>query len=130
MTPERSADAFVAQGRLAKAEEFEAAAELFFEGDGAGDHRDAYVTLAVHAGIAAADVICIRRLARYSPTGTHAETVALLEKAQSGAGRHLERLLALKSKAGYAHRPVSASDVLVARRCSAALVEIARTMRG
>ena len=58
-----AADASVRRGRLAKAEQFAtAAAELRHSSDGAADLDDVYVTLCVHAGIAAADVICARKL--------------------------------------------------------------------
>jgi len=50
-------------GRLAKAKQFMEAAD-FIEtlADDATDVADAYVTLCVHTGIAAADVICCARL--------------------------------------------------------------------
>ena len=48
---------------MAKAKQFVEAAETVESlADDANDVADAYVTLCVHAGIAAADVICCKRL--------------------------------------------------------------------
>ena len=45
------------------------------------DVRDAIVTLYVHGGIAAADVICCKRLGQYSLGGdSHTEAAGLPEK--------------------------------------------------
>lgn len=41
--------------------------------DEAADVSDAYVTLLVHAGIAAADVICCQRLGEHALGDSHAE---------------------------------------------------------
>ena len=121
--PERIATAREGDVRLAKARQFaEAAAVLYDENGGKADLPDAYVTQAVHAGIAAADVICIRRLGRYSATGSHDEAVALLTSADRSLGKHLHRLLALKTKAGYSTSHVSSSDVEMARRAHTALL--------
>lgn len=122
MTP-RDADAAMAASRLRKAQEFADAAEIFVEPSGAIESRDAFVTLAVHAGIAAADSICIRRLGRYSPTGGHADSVAILASADAESAKHLDRLLKLKTKAGYSARPVTAVEADSALRSCRALVE-------
>lgn len=54
-------------GRLAKAQQFWSAAQTIeaFAGDETSV-SDAYTTLAVHAGIAAADVICCARLGQHA----------------------------------------------------------------
>ena len=63
-----AADASMRRGRLAKAEQFTtAAADLRHSPGGTADLDDVYVTLCVHAGIAAADVICASKL------GVHAQ---------------------------------------------------------
>lgn len=82
MTPPRSADAAIRTGRWAKAKQFADAADLNLplndhDDPGAGD---IYVTLAVHAGIAASDVICIGALGMYSATGAHEEALTLVGK--------------------------------------------------
>jgi hypothetical protein len=46
--------------------------------DEAADVADAYVTLLVHAGIAASDVICCARLGEHAQGDNHVEAVALL----------------------------------------------------
>lgn len=109
MTPSRPADAAVKAGRWAKAQAFADAAELHrpTEEPGQDGATDVYVTLAVHAGIAAADVICIGALGEYSPTGAHDEGLVLVGKVDRTARISLSRLLGLKTKAGYTHRPVS-----------------------
>lgn len=54
-------------GRLAKARQFaDAAHDVLALAGEADDVADAFVTLAVHAGIAAADVICCVRLGRHA----------------------------------------------------------------
>lgn len=77
MTPSRPADATVRAGRWLKAQQFAEAADLHRPVDDAGAPQggDIYVTLAVHAGIAAADVICIGALGEYSATGAHDEAL-------------------------------------------------------
>jgi len=49
----------------------------------------------------------------------------MLRRADPDAAKHLERLLALKTEAGYAHRPVASDDVARARRAHEALLDIA-----
>jgi hypothetical protein len=56
----------------------DAAALLHGAESGVADAPDAYVTLAVHSGIAAADVICIRRGLGYNASGSHEESLKLL----------------------------------------------------
>lgn len=89
------------------------------------DVGDSYITLAVHAGIAASDVICMARLGEYSASGSHDEAVALLKKVAPDASKHLARLLSLKTKAGYTHRPATLSDVRTANRSLKALLAAA-----
>jgi hypothetical protein len=86
-------------GPLAKAKQFLAAADVI-EPSEADDITDAYVTLCVHGGIAAADVICCARLGRHHQGDNHVEAVGLLNKAGgSDAAKRLNVLLGLKSKA-------------------------------
>jgi hypothetical protein len=111
---------------LSKAHQFaEAAAVLYDEARGTTEHPDAYVTQAVHSGIASADTICIRRLGEYSATGAHDEAIALLGKADKGLAKHLVRLLGLKTKAGYSTSHVSNADIEAARRAHLSLLESA-----
>ncbi|PPF52848.1 hypothetical protein C5B94_11430 [Clavibacter michiganensis] len=130
MTPPRDAGRIEADARFRKARRFGDAAELFADSasDDVDEFGDAYVTLAVHAGIASGDVISILANGEYSPTGSHQESVAVLRRASPDAAKHLDRLLSLKTMAGYALRPVSADDVAKARRAHEALLDIASGM--
>jgi hypothetical protein len=89
------------------------------------DIADAYVTLCVHAGIAAADVMCCARLGRHARGDDHGSAVALLERAGPDLAKHLRVLLGLKTKAGYTAIPVSGSDHIRAGRAARALVDAA-----
>lgn len=94
----RSCSPEVRHGRLAKAEGFLQAAEDVSTLDDSGELHDAVVTLYVHAGIAAADVICCARLGLHATGDNHAEAVALLTKAGAASHRYLATLLGLKTK--------------------------------
>ena len=73
--------------------------------DQADDVVDAYMTLLVHAGIAAADLICCARLGEHALGTDHGEAVALLKQAAGAkTSGHLSTLLAVKTKAGYTIR--------------------------
>jgi hypothetical protein len=63
------ADTATIEGRLRKAEQFMEGAETIRDlADDERDVGDAYVTLCIHAGIAAADVICSIALGASSET--------------------------------------------------------------
>jgi len=117
------------QGRMRIAEQFHTAAELIEEFTGeAGEStiNNAYVTLCVHAGIAAADVICSARLGEYALGEDHKAAAALLTKIDKTLGQALARLLALKTPAEYQPNSVSRQHVLTAKRQSDRLVFAAR----
>lgn len=128
MTPTRPADAAIRAGRWRKAQHFAEAAEACrpVAGPDAHEDGDAYVTLAVHAGIAAADVLCIARLGVYSPTGAHDEALQLLGRAEPRARAALGRLLASKTKAAYTHNPISHAEVVASERALTQLMDLAR----
>jgi hypothetical protein len=123
----QTCDAVMRRGRLGKAEQFLSAAdtvrESAFEGDAVAD---AYVTLCVHSGIAAADVICCARLGLHAQGDNHTDAVALLKTAAPEVARHLHTLLGLKTKSGYSHLPVSAEDFKRAARAVEVLIDEAR----
>ena len=122
---ERPCSSEVRAGRLAKAKQFLAAADLIEPAE-ADDIADAYVTMCVHAGIAAADVICCARLGRHHQGENHAEAVGLLKKAGANdAAKRLAALLNLKSKAAYTHLPSSTADAKRAGRAASDLVQMA-----
>ncbi|MBA3809660.1 MAG: hypothetical protein H0X28_14905 [Solirubrobacterales bacterium] len=115
---------------MRKAEQFHEAAETIreFAGD---EHEvsDAYVTLCVHAAVAAADVICCIALGEHAVGENHDEALGLLEKTRPGGkelAKSLGTLLAMKTRAGYSHRPASAQDAKRAQRHVERLVTVAR----
>ena len=88
----------VREGRLRKGEGFLQAADDIGLSHHAGELRDAVVTLYVHAGIAASDVICCARLGKHSTGDNHAEAIALLKAANARSAKHLATLLSVKTK--------------------------------
>lgn len=131
MTP-RDCDDTVTRGRLKKAKQFAEAAEVVGAlADDETDVRDAVVTLLVHAGIAASDVICCKRLGQFAiGADSHDEVAKLLEKVREPDGeqlsKELSKLLKVKTKAGYTHRAVSNDDLKKARRAAGKLLQAAR----
>lgn len=97
-------------------------------GESDTDLSNACVTLWVHAGIAAADVICCAHLGQYSRGQDHSAAVDLLKQVDAKAASHLGRLLGLKTRAGYSPKTIGRSDVLAARRAGEALIELARSL--
>lgn len=95
----RRADQFVDDANLVR--------DLADEG---GETADVYVTLCVHAGIAASDVICCARLGEHAKDEDHNEAIALLSKADKDSAKHLRTLLSMKTKAGYSHTAAAADD--------------------
>jgi hypothetical protein len=117
----------VRRGRLAKAEQFFEAADMVDAlADGERDLSDAYVTLCVHAGIAAADVICCARLGYHARGESHDEARALLAKVDTDSAHALAALLGMKTKAGYSAIPAGAADRRRAGRSAHKLLERAR----
>jgi hypothetical protein len=131
MTPRTiKADEAMRRGRLVKAEQLaDAAVAVDLLADEATDVADAYVTLCVHAGIAAADVVCAARLGEYSRGENHDEAVALLSAVDKNLAGHLRALLNMKTLAGYSYSPVNADRARRAERAMAVLLEAARATR-
>ncbi len=124
------ADDRVRRGRLAKAEQFaDAAGVVHALADEASDVADAYVTLCVHAGIAAADTVCAARLGRCARGEDHGSAVTLLARAEPSAAPHLRALLGMKTLAGYSHQPVSRDRAVRAGRAMEVLLGAARSAR-
>ena len=125
MNPQALDSAF-RNGRLIKAREFAATAALLFdEASRNSEHGDAYVSLAIHSGIASSDVICAAKLNEYSTSDSHAAAVALLKKAHADAAPLLSKLLSMKTKSGYGHRLVSLAEIRSAQSCHNKLLLIA-----
>ena len=116
-------------GRRARAEQFLEAAELVdVLEDPDQDLAAAFITLCVHAGIAASDVICCTRLGHHASGQDHTEAVRVLETADQSVSGSLDVLLRLKTPAGYSHKPISGDDRKRARRAATSLVERMRTL--
>lgn len=110
-------------GRQDKAKQYAVAAEALSEDDTLGD---AYVTNCVHAGIAAADVICCARISEHSVGENHNDAADLLAPtAPDGRelANHLRTLLSMKTKAGYGAQLVGRTECVRAGRAMAALVD-------
>lgn len=119
------------RGRMRKAEQFLLAAEIIAEvldQQDDPDVSDAYVTLCVHAGIAASDVACCKRLGVHSKGQDHAAAIGLLGQVDRKASQQLGVLLDMKEKSGYSARPVSGTDCKKAGRAATSLVELARNL--
>lgn len=89
----RECDSAVVQGRARKAQQFWDAAQLvreFAEDD--ADISDVFVTLCVHAAIAAADVICCAALGEHAQGDNHSEAVNLLSSVDRAAGKGCSHL--------------------------------------
>lgn len=79
----------MARGRLRKARQFlDAAVTIRDFADDEASIGDAFVTLCVHAGIAAADAICCYALGEHARGDSHQEALQLLKKVKpDGAER-------------------------------------------
>jgi hypothetical protein len=83
----RPCDAATAAGRLPKADQFLEAAETIREfADDEAQIGDAYVTLCVHAGIAAADVLCCAAFGVHAIGDDHNGAAELLGRVRPGGG--------------------------------------------
>lgn len=128
MTPKRdnvrtvAADRVVAQGRLAKAKQFLRVAEDARALAEDEEISDAVVTLYVHAGIAAGDAICAGAIGRHAKGQDHQDAVSLLASVDKQASILLGALLGMKTRAGYGHDPISATNMVRAERAATALV--------
>lgn len=119
-------DSAFKNGRLLKAREFASTASVLFDdATRNSDHGDAYVTMAIHSGIASSDVICAAKLGEYSAADSHSAAVALLKKANPEAASLLSKLLSLKTKSAYGHRAVTAAEVRSAESTHKKLLDIA-----
>lgn len=122
----KDCDSATRAGRLHKARQFmNAATTIETLADDDTDVADAYVTLCVHAGIAADDVICCARLGKHAQGDDHASAVGLLHTASPDDAKHLRTLLGMKTKAGYTSVPVSSSEHKRAGRAAKTLLEAA-----
>lgn len=129
MTPKklttRRADAAQAKARRVLAAKYLEVAELISREDGAA--VNVCVGLAVLAGIAAGDAICIAATGERYAGHDHAAAAELLERVDAGTGKRLRQLVGLKPSSHYGEGLLSDVDCKTALRCAAALVKEART---
>lgn len=126
MASTRSCSEAVRRGRLAKAKKFHLGAELLADiGDDDHDLADAFVTLCIHAGIAAADVICCARLGRHAQGDNHADAVDLLGSVNGPLATSLDTLLKLKTRSAYSELNATPSDRRRAKRAADKLLSVA-----
>lgn len=117
----------VRKGRRAKAEQFWfAATSIRKHLDDGQDLGDAFVTLCIHAGIAAADVVCCAVLNEHAHGESHSEAVALLRQADPALQNHLMALLSMKTRSGYSHELSGMQAVKTAERAANHLMTAAR----
>ena len=113
------------RGRLDKARQFLEAADLVEAVADDDDLLDAHVTLCVHAGIAAADVVCCARLGEHATGRNHDAAVTLIGRVDRALATDLSKLLGMKTKAGYSAVKASPATSKAAGRSAARLVTAA-----
>jgi hypothetical protein len=120
----------VRAGRLAKARQFGEAADMIdaLVSD-ESELADAFITLCIHAGIASADVICCARLGEHAHGQDHHDAIALVERVDKSAAKHLAVLLDMKTRSGYSPISSSSADRRRARRAAQSLIESAERTR-
>lgn len=114
---------------LAKAEEFLLAAGTELE----AERSIAATSLAIHAGISAADAVCGARLKKRAAGHDHRQTIILLGQAgEDGAqlAKDLQRLLPLKTAAEYEPDDIPPSKATSAVGWAKLCVDVARRVVG
>jgi hypothetical protein len=115
-------------GRLAKARQFLRSADTIATILDEQEIADADVTMCVHGGVAAADVICCARLGQHHDGKNHTDAVALLAKVDKVSAKPLKTPLDMKTRAGYSAVLTSTADRKRAGRAAAALLGTAETV--
>lgn len=117
------------EGRKRKAEQFASAAEVVSAlAEDEADVADAWVTLLIHAAIAASDVICCTHLGVHSQSENHAEAQRLLGQVDKALARDLGVLLREKTRAGYSELSVSADARKRVARATERLLDAMREL--
>jgi hypothetical protein len=120
-----------ARSRLRHAYKFAEVAELTAGQGEDVEYASVAASLAVLAGIAAADAACCKALGRRARGGDHREAATLLANVEPGgkeAAASLGRLLSLKDEAQYGLLDIGGSDLKTALRQASGLVEFAETV--
>jgi hypothetical protein len=113
----------VIAGRLAKAEEFLDNGALLTDDE---DRRNASATLFVDAGIAAADVLCCKRLGAHAQGQDHNDAVELLARVDPSMAKQLGALLTRKSRISSSDRALPISEFRKVQRAATKLVQAAK----
>jgi hypothetical protein len=113
------------QGRTRRkiAEKYVDVANLVADEDGAA--INVCVGLAVLAGIAAGDAVCIASTGERYAGQDHDAAAELLERVDASLGKRLRQLVALKPSSHYGDHLLSEGDRRTALRCANLLVEAA-----
>ena len=117
-----------ARARLNHARQFLEVAELVAGEGGDREYSSAAASLAVLAGIAAADAACCKALGRRSRGQDHRQAADLIEQVEPGgkeAGSTLRRLVALKDEAHYGLFDIRGNDLRAVLRQAHRLVDFA-----
>jgi hypothetical protein len=120
-----------ARNRLRHARKFADVAELTASQGDDIEYASVAASLAVLAGIAAADAACCKALGRRARGQDHREAAALLATVEPGgkeAAASLGRLLSLKDEAQYGLLDIGGNDLKTALRQASGLVEFAETI--
>lgn len=113
-------------GRLVKAEQFLKAAEIIKDNIDDNDLADSLVTLCVHAGIAASDVICCIKLGHHPSGPDHRNAISMLSSVDIELGGELKNLLDMKGHSGYSEHASSVENCASAFRSAEVLIRRAK----
>lgn len=100
-------------------------ARAFLDVAEVSDNTEVTATNAIHAAIAAADVLCCLALGKRSSSANHSDAVELMHQVDATAANSLRRCLDLKTRAAYETRDLSAKDAAATVRHATHLVEAA-----
>lgn len=129
----RKCDERISAGRLRKALQFRDAAMTIREfAEDEAEVGDAFVTLCIHAGIAAADTLCCEALGHHAQGDDHNQAIAELSRVRPGGEElsgDLRALLQMKPRAEYGPVPVTGEQRKRAWRRAERLVEAPRLRR-
>ncbi len=123
--PTRTADRAQGRARLAVAQKYLQVAELVADEDGAA--INVCVGLAVLAGIAAGDALCIAGTSTRYSGKDHDAAADLLAGVDPALGKRLRQLVELKTGSHYGESLLGSSERRAALRAASTLVEAATT---
>lgn len=122
--PTRSGDMAQARARRRVAEKYLEVADLISSEDGVA--INVCIGVAVLAGIAAGDAICLAATGERYSGSDHSAAANLLERSDRDAGGHLRRLVGFKPGSHYGDHLLEVRDRVAALRAAHALVDNAR----